>query len=181
MTPNMFNPYRYASGCNCTTYNTNASSNTYLDFGSQVWAGVVIGTVLETSNAHLGKKLCSVKFRLYKTGTITQTLSFGIVSTGTTDGTLDYSFTETVDADSLTTDTAGEDIEISGETLDHELAVNDVIAVRVNNTTSGVKIRTDTVSDAMTNAKCARLNNAGTWNTTHPATQYVEGNFGVCE
>ena len=57
---------------------------------------------------------------------------------------------------------------------------NDVIGVRVNNTTAGVKIRTDTSSDAMSNAKMARLNNAGSWLfTSGGVSQYIEGSFSV--
>lgn len=168
------------AGAGCVAYSTNDSSNTYLDFGSQTWAGVIIGTVLESGNDHIGKKLCGVKFKLYKTGDTGITISFGICNTSTTDGSLDYAFTETVDADDLTESTSGEDIEITGETLDHELVENDVIGVRVNNTTAGVKIRTDTSSDAMSNAKMARLNNAGSWLfTSGGVSQYIEGSFSV--
>ena len=170
--------------CTCTNYNTNTSSMTYLDFGNQSWAGVIFGTILESGNAHLGKKLCAVKFKLYRTNTNAQTLSFGIVSTGTTDGTLDYSFSETVDATALTTNTAGEDVIITGDPLDHVLAIGDVIAVRSNNTSTNTKVRTDRTSDAMTNAQCARLNSAGTWYVTDVGggvPHYIEGSFGVCE
>ena len=161
----------------CTNYNTNTSSSTYADIGSESWAGVIYGTILESGNAHIGKKLCAVKFKLYRTNTNAQTLSFGIVSTGTTNGTLDYSFTETVDATTLTTNTAGEDVIISGETLDHVLAVGDIIAVRSNNSSTNTKIRIKSTSDAMTNAQVARLNNAGTWYVT--GIGYMEGSFGV--